>query len=85
MRSLDALWGVLSSLTALCDLLQATYELIVQRMSEELTRFQRERAREMAVVLRDFAVAQVCGPRIQDCAWLRLSRVCANLEGLCMT
>ena len=31
---------------------------IVQQMSAELVRFQRERSQEMAYVLRDFAVAQ---------------------------
>lgn len=37
---------------------KATYETIVQRMSGELDRFQRERAAEMNYVMRDFAVAQ---------------------------
>ena len=34
------------------------YELIVRRMAEELVRFQRERASELAAVLRSFAAAQ---------------------------
>ena len=34
------------------------YETIVARMSEELQRFQADRAVEMGTVLRDFAVAQ---------------------------
>lgn len=34
------------------------FEGIAQRMAVELARFQRERAQEMAVVLRDFSVAQ---------------------------
>lgn len=33
-------------------------QAIVQRMSGELVRFQRERAQEMAYVLRDFAIAE---------------------------
>jgi sorting nexin-1/2 len=37
---------------------KATYELIVRRMSEDLARFQRERATELAAVLHDFAVSQ---------------------------
>lgn len=37
---------------------KAVYELIVRRMSEELARFQRERAAELAAVLRSFAMAQ---------------------------
>lgn len=38
---------------------KSTYQLIVQRMTEELSRFQQERASELASVLRNFAVAQV--------------------------
>ncbi|KAK9806881.1 hypothetical protein WJX72_006093 [[Myrmecia] bisecta] len=34
------------------------YALIVRRMSEELARFQRERAQDMAALLRDFVLAQ---------------------------
>ena len=37
---------------------KAGYELIVRRMAEELVRFQRERASELAAVLRSFAAAQ---------------------------
>ncbi|KAL4452515.1 hypothetical protein ABPG75_008177 [Micractinium tetrahymenae] len=37
---------------------KAAYEAIVQQMSGELERFQRERAQEMGYVLRDFALAQ---------------------------
>ena len=37
---------------------KAVYEVIVRRMSEELARFQRERAAELAGVLRSFATAQ---------------------------
>lgn len=37
---------------------KSDYENIVERMSEELGRFQKERAVEMSVVLRDFALAQ---------------------------
>ncbi len=37
---------------------KAVYEVIVRRMSEELARFQRERAAELAGVLRNFAMAQ---------------------------
>ena len=37
---------------------RAGYELIVRRMAEELVRFQRERASELASVLRAFAAAQ---------------------------
>ena len=37
---------------------KAAYELIVRRMSGELARFQRERASELAAVLRGFASAQ---------------------------
>ena len=37
---------------------KGVYELIVRRMSEELARFQRERASELAAVLRAFALAQ---------------------------
>lgn len=35
-----------------------TYETIVLRMSQDLSRFQKERAVELAAVLRDFAIAQ---------------------------
>jgi hypothetical protein len=43
------------------------YETIVRRMAAELARFQRERAAELASVLRGFAVAQVrdCLPRVK--------------------
>ena len=37
---------------------KAVYEVIVRRMSEELARFQRERAADLAGVLRSFAMAQ---------------------------
>ncbi len=37
---------------------KSIYELIVRRMSEELARFQRERASELSAVLRAFALAQ---------------------------
>ena len=37
---------------------KGAYELIVRRMAEELVRFQRERASELAAVLRSFAAAQ---------------------------
>lgn len=37
---------------------KAGYETIVTRMSEELVRFHKERADEMASVLRDFALSQ---------------------------
>ena len=37
---------------------KAAYEAIVRRMAEELVRFQRERASELAAVLRSFAAAQ---------------------------
>lgn len=37
---------------------KAAYETIVERMSDELARFQKERAVEMSSVLRDFALAQ---------------------------
>ncbi|CAD7702434.1 unnamed protein product [Ostreobium quekettii] len=37
---------------------RAAYETIVERMNEELARFQKERAVEMSQVLRDFALAQ---------------------------
>lgn len=40
------------------DAAKQAYEGIVQQMSAELVRFQRERSQEMAYVLRDFAVAQ---------------------------
>ena len=36
------------------------YETIVHRMSQELSRFQQERAAEASSVLRSFAIAQVC-------------------------
>jgi hypothetical protein len=35
------------------------YEQIASRMTEELNRFQKERAAEVAALLRGFAVAQV--------------------------
>ena len=35
-----------------------TYETIVLRMSQDLSRFQKERAVELAAVLRDFAISQ---------------------------
>lgn len=37
---------------------RAAYETIVRRMSEELARFQKERAVEMSSVLREFALSQ---------------------------
>ena len=37
---------------------KADYELIVSRMAQELPRFQRERAQEMAAVLREYAAGQ---------------------------
>lgn len=37
---------------------QEGYERIVERMSDEMTRFQKERSTEMSSVLRDFALAQ---------------------------
>ncbi|CAD7699120.1 unnamed protein product, partial [Ostreobium quekettii] len=37
---------------------KAAYETIVERMNEELARFQKERAVEMSQVLRDFALSQ---------------------------
>lgn len=35
-----------------------TYETIVLRMSQDLSRFQKERAVEVAALLREFAIAQ---------------------------
>ena len=40
------------------DFAKDIYENIVHNMSHELARFQRERAAEMALTLRDFAVAE---------------------------
>jgi len=37
---------------------KGAYELIVSRMAHELPRFQRERAQEMAAVLREYAAGQ---------------------------
>lgn len=37
---------------------QDSYERIVERMSDEMARFQKERSVEMSVVLRDFALSQ---------------------------
>lgn len=52
---------------------KAVYELIVRRMSEELARFQRERAAELAAVLRSFAMAQaqLAGDtaNVSTCQW----------------
>jgi len=45
------------------------YEAIVARMTEELNRFQKERAAEMGALLRDFALAQAgVGARVGCCA-----------------
>ena len=38
---------------------KGVYETIIRRMSQELARFQKERASEVSSVLRSFAVAQV--------------------------
>lgn len=38
--------------------MQQAYEAIVEKMSQEITRFQKERALEMSAVLRDFALSQ---------------------------
>ena len=45
---------------------KAGYETIVRRMAAELARFQRERASELAGVLRGFAMAQVHSPAPMD-------------------
>ncbi|EIE27299.1 Vps5-domain-containing protein [Coccomyxa subellipsoidea C-169] len=50
-----------------------TYELIVRRMSQELARFQTERATEMAGVLRSFAVAQASLASDTAKAWRTLA------------
>ena len=50
-----------------------TYELIVRRMSQELARFQTERATEMAAVLRAFAVAQATLSSDTAKAWRMLA------------
>jgi hypothetical protein len=52
-----------------------TYELIVRRMSQELARFQQERATEMAGVLRAFAVAQATLASDTAKAWRTLAPV----------
>ena len=51
------------------------YETIVQRMSEELVRFQRERAHEFAAVLRAFAAAQAVLAADSAKAWRALAPV----------
>ena len=48
------------------------YELIVSRMKHELPRFQRERAVEMAAVLRDFAAAQAAAADHSARVWRQL-------------
>ncbi|BDA48046.1 Sorting nexin-2 [Coccomyxa sp. Obi] len=50
-----------------------TYELIVRRMSQELARFQTERATEMAAVLRAFAIAQATLSSDTAKAWRMLA------------
>jgi sorting nexin-1/2 len=52
---------------------KAVYETIVRRMSEELARFQRERATELASVLRAFAVAQATLASDTAKAWRQLA------------
>jgi len=54
---------------------RGAYETIVQRMSEELVRFQRERAREFAAVLRAFAGAQAQLAADSAKAWRALAPV----------
>jgi hypothetical protein len=49
------------------------YETLRDTMREELNRFQKERAAEMAGLLRDFAVAQV-GERVTPAAVARSDR-----------
>lgn len=56
------------------------YEGIVQSMSEELARFQRERAQEMSMVLRDFAVAQAQLASDTAKVWRTLVPVLSNLQ-----
>jgi Vps5 C terminal like len=51
---------------------KSTYQVIVQQMAEELARFQRERAREMAAVLRDFALLQAELASNQSKSWRAL-------------
>ena len=40
------------------EITKQTYETIVLRMSQDLSRFQKERAVELAAVLREFAITQ---------------------------
>jgi len=54
---------------------RGAYETIVQRMSEELVRFQRERAREFAALLRAFAAAQAQLAADSAKAWRALTPV----------
>ena len=54
---------------------RGAYETIVQRMSEELVRFQRERAAEFAAVLRAFAAAQAQLAADSAKAWRALAPV----------
>ncbi|KAK9843542.1 hypothetical protein WJX81_008116 [Elliptochloris bilobata] len=54
---------------------RAAYESIVQRMSEELVRFQRDRAHEFAAVLRAFAAAQAQLAADSAKAWRALAPV----------
>ncbi len=61
---------------------KAVYEVIVRRMSEELARFQRERAAELAGVLRNFALAQaqLAGDTAKVGTALR-APLCISLQG----
>lgn len=52
---------------------KGTYEQIVRLMSQELARFQLERATEMAAVLRAFAVAQATLASDTAKAWKTLA------------
>lgn len=54
------------------DEAKLAYETIVQRMSGELDRFQRERSQEMSAVLRDFAIAEAQLSATQARLWRSL-------------
>lgn len=58
------------------------YETIVQAMGGELSRFQRERAADMALVLRDFAVAQAQLASDTSKVWRSLLPQLSNLQGV---
>jgi hypothetical protein len=57
------------------------YEELVATMTEELNRWQKERAADMAALLRDFALAQV-GGEVESNVGVDIALVCLEVLGL---